>query len=169
MIHDDHPFLGTPDQRDPIRRFRGRLIAPVTIVTAGSGDRRTGLTVSSLNVVEGEPGLVQLVVGPTSDLWETAALSGGFVVHVCREEDRHLAEVFAGLRPSPGGLFAGLELTDSDWGPAIDNLGVRAFCNFTEQREVGYAGVMSGEIHHLDVGELDNPLIYFRGGYRTLD
>lgn len=168
MIHDDNPFLDTPDQRDPIRRFRGRLVAPVTIVTAGSGDRRSGLTVSSLNVIEGEPGLVQLVVGPTSDLWETAHESGGFIVHVCRDEDRHLAEVFAGLRPSPGGMFSRLELTDSDWGPVIDGLGARAYCNYTERKEAGYSGVLSGEIDHIDVGDLDNPLIYFRGGYRTL-
>ena len=44
MIHDENPFIDSPDQRDPIRRFRGRLTAPVTIVTVtprlfGSIDR----------------------------------------------------------------------------------------------------------------------------------
>lgn len=168
MIHDENPFVEPPEQRDPIRRLRGRLSSPVTIVTAGHGQRRTGLTVSSVLVVEGEPGLVQLVVGPTSDLWDTVELSGSFVVHVCSESDRHLAEVFAGLRPNPGGPFAGLEVRDSEWGPILDGLGDRALCRWLESTEVGYSGLVTGEIVSVDTGELVDPLVYFRGRYRAL-
>lgn len=169
MIHDENPFVDSPDQRDPIRRFRGRLSAPVTIVTSGGGPNRTGLTVSSLNVIEGEPGLVEMVVGPTSDLWDVVADSGTFVVHICRSSDRALAEVFAGLRPSPGGMFAGLAVTGSDFGPVIETLGDRAHCRFIDRREVGFSGVVAGEIDHIDVGDLVDPLVYFRGGYRGLE
>ncbi|MGD2061285.1 MAG: flavin reductase, partial [Acidimicrobiia bacterium] len=83
MIHDENPFAEPPDRRDPARRFRGRLSSPVTIVTAGGGRDRTGLTISSLLVVEGEPAMVELVVGPTSDLWDAVAESGHFVIHIC--------------------------------------------------------------------------------------
>lgn len=169
MIHDENPFVDAPDQRDPIRRFRGRLTAPVTIVTSGTGINRTGLTVSSLNVIEGAPGVVQMVVGPTSDLWDVVVDSGRFVVHVCRSTDRALAEVFAGLRPSPGGIFAGLEVTETGFGPVIESLGDRAHCRFTTREELGYSGVVSGEIDHIDVGDLVDPLVYFRGGYRGLE
>ena len=79
MIHDENPFIDSPDQRDPIRRFRGRLTAPVTIVTSGPPEQRVGLTVSSLNVIEGDPGSIQMVVGPTSDLWSSVAGTGRFV------------------------------------------------------------------------------------------
>lgn len=169
MIHGENPFVDSPDQRDPIRRFRGRLTAPVTIVTAGEGDDRTGLTVSSLNVIEGEPGVVEMVVGPTSDLWDVVADSGRFVVHICRSTDRAVAEVFAGLRPSPGGIFAGLEVTETEFGPVIETLGDRANCMYTGREEVGYSGVVTGEIHHIDIGDLVDPLVYFRGGYRGLE
>lgn len=168
MIHGDNPFVEAPDQRDPIRRFRGRLTAPVTIVTSGTGSDRTGLTVSSLNVVEGEPGVVQIVVGPTSDLWDVVARSRKFVVHICRSGDRALAEVFAGLRPSPGGVFAGLSVTETEFGPVIEMLGDRAYCTFTSQSEIGFSGVVTGEIDHIDVGDLVDPLVYFRGSYRGL-
>lgn len=168
MIHDENPFVDSPDQRDPVRRFRGRLAAPVTLVTAGSGAEATGLTVSSLNVVEGDPGVVQLVVGPTTDLWDVAKESAAFVIHILGKSDRHLAEVFAGLRPSPGGVFAGLELTPSEHGPVIDRLANRAYCRFLDRYELGYSGIVTGEIEAVDAAGLTDPLLYFRGSYRSL-
>jgi flavin reductase (DIM6/NTAB) family NADH-FMN oxidoreductase RutF len=168
VIHSDNPFVDDPDSRDPIRRFRGRLSAPVTIFTSVDGQDRTGLTVSSLLVIEGEPGLVEAVVGPTSDLWDAVVETGRFVVHVCGERHRHLAEVFAGLRPSPGGIFAGLTVSDSEWGPVIDDVADRAYCSFESRREVGHSGVVTGRIDRVEVDEFTNPLAYFRGQFRGL-
>jgi 3-hydroxy-9,10-secoandrosta-1,3,5(10)-triene-9,17-dione monooxygenase reductase component len=168
VIHSDNPFVDDPDSRDPVRRFRGRLSAPVTIVTAGGDTDSTGLTVSSLMIVEGEPGRIELVVGPTTDLWDAAAVTGRFVVHVCSDEDRALSEVFAGLRPSPGGIFAGLHVSQTDWGPVINRLSNRAYCTFGDRRELGYSGVVSGTIDRVEVAELNRPLTYFRGKYHTL-
>jgi 3-hydroxy-9,10-secoandrosta-1,3,5(10)-triene-9,17-dione monooxygenase reductase component len=168
MIHGDNPFTEEPAKRDPVRRFRGRLASPVTIVTTGSADSWTGLTVSSLMVIEGEPGLVQMIVGPTSDLWHALPEEGSFVVHICHQDDRHLAEVFAGLRPSPGGIFAGLDVTQSDDGPIIEQLANRVACSYVDRIELGYSGVVTGEIHSVVASSIDDPLVYFRGGYRSL-
>jgi len=168
MIHDENPFVEAADQRDPVRRFRGRLAAPVTVVTSGSDDHPAGLTVSSLNVVEGTPGIAQLVVGSTTDLWDVAEQTGAFVIHVLEEGDRHLAEVFAGLRPSPGGPFAGLDLTQSRHGPVIERLADRAYCRFLDRYEVGYSGILTGEIESVEASGLIDPLVYFRGSYRSL-
>lgn len=168
MIHGDNPFADDPDSRDPVRRFRGRLSAPVTIFTAGHEDERTGLTISSLLVIEGEPGRVEAVVGPTTDLWYLAEESGRFVVHICTAEHRELAQVFAGLRPSPGGIFAGLDVAQTEWGPVIEAVGNRAFCTFESRREVGYSGVVCGRIDQVEAVNLADPLSYFRGSFRTL-
>ena len=168
VIHSDNPCVDDADSRDPVRRFRGRLSAPVTIVTAGGDTDRTGLTVSSLMIVEGKPGRIELIVGPTTDLWDAAARTGRFVVHVCTDEERALTEVFARLRPSPGGIFAGLEVSQTDWGPVIDRLANRAYCTFEDRRELGYSGVISGTIDRVEVAELESPLTYFRGRYHTL-
>lgn len=168
MIHHDNPFADDPDSRDPVRRFRGRLSAPVTIVTSGTGEDRTGLTVSSLVIVEGEPGLVEAVVGPTSDLWDVVAATGRFVVHICSDEHRGLAEVFAGIRPSPGGMFETTTVAESDWGPVIEELGDRAYCTLESTRELGYSGLITGRVDHVDVLDLARPLVYFRGSFRSL-
>ncbi|HYF71787.1 MAG TPA: flavin reductase, partial [Nocardioides sp.] len=65
-IHSEHPFLD-PDP-DPVRRFRGRLGGAVSLVTAGAGRERAGLTVSSLLVANGDPAQVVMLVDPDSDL-----------------------------------------------------------------------------------------------------
>jgi flavin reductase (DIM6/NTAB) family NADH-FMN oxidoreductase RutF len=167
-IHNEHPFAPGPEERDPVRRFRGRLAAPVTIVTAGAGEQRAGLTISSLFVLEGDPGVVQAIVTPNSDLWDVVAATGAFVVHVCRHSHRELADVFAGSRPSPGGVFAWSEITDSEWGPVFTALEDRAYCTLLAREELGYSGVIRGSIDRVEVAETGDPLLYFRGRYRKL-
>ena len=168
MIHADHPFADLPEDRDPVRRFRGRLANPVAIITSGDEDRRVGLTVSSLFVAEGEPGRVHAVVGPNSDLWDVAAETERFVVHVCGVEASSLAEVFAGLRPSPGGLFATTNTSPSKWGPLLDELPDRLFCSLESRVNSGHSGVLVGVVDTVELSDIKDPLVYFRGTYRSL-
>ncbi len=168
MIHSEHPFQPESADRDQARRFRGRLAAGVTIVTAGPEAERTGLTVSSLLVVQGDPAQAHVVVGPTTDLWESAAETGRFVIHICRSEDRQIADVFAGLWPSPGGSFAGVAVTQSEWGPVLTDLPDRAYCSLESEAEVGWSGLLIGRIDKVEVSDLQDPIVHFRSGYRRL-
>lgn len=167
-IHSEHPFLPGPEEREPARRFRGRLPAPVTIVTSGDRQTSTGLTVSSLFLIEGEPPALQFVVGPNSDLWDVVAETRRFVVHICRGEHSGRADVFAGMRPSPGGVFSGIATKQSEWGPVIEDMPDRAYCSVTEIDEVGYSGVVTASVDAIEVTEMRDPLVYFRGRYRRI-
>ncbi len=167
MIHDENPFSPTED--NPARRFRGRLAAAVTIITAGDEVTRTGLTVSSLMVVEGDPAQVQAVITPNSDLFDIVAVTGRFVVHVCDAGNAGLADVFAGIRPSPGGIFAGSEVEQTRWGPALVDLQNRLYCSTTSVSEAGWSGILIGAIDEAAMADLTQPLIYFRGDYRHLE
>lgn len=167
-IHTDHPFVPDPGERDQTRRFRGRLTAPVTIVTAGNEDEQAGLTVSSLIVVEGEQPQIVLVVGPTSDLWDLIGETGKLIVHICRENDNGRSDVFAGLRPSPGGVFAGSPTEMTDWGPVLADIADRAYCTVAKREEIGYSGLVTARIDEIEVSNFGDPLVYFRGKYRRL-
>ena len=71
-----------------------------------AGGRPAGLTLSSTVLVDGDPGRVLGVLDEESALWD--ALRGGdgrFAVAPLRESDGQLADIFAGLMPSPGGPF----------------------------------------------------------------
>lgn len=167
-IHTDHPFVPGPDERDRTRRFRGRLTAPVTIVTAGTTHKRTGLTVSSLMVIEGEPPHIVMVVGPTSDLWDLIEETGHLIVHICRQNENGRADVFAGLRPSPGGVFADSLTEMTEWGPVLTDIADRAYCTVSKREEIGYAGLVTARIDEIEVSNITDPLVYFRGKYRAL-
>lgn len=166
-IHSEDPFAAPVDQRDPVRRLRGRLAAPVTVLTAGS-ERPAGITVSSFFVVEGEVPRTAALLGAGSDFVDEAESSESFVAHVLTHAHRATAEIFAGLRPSPGGMFASRETEDTRWGPRLVEIGDWAGCHLEEIRPLGDQLVMVGEIEQLAVTDLNDPLVYFRGSYRHL-
>ncbi|MEX0825273.1 MAG: flavin reductase family protein [Acidimicrobiia bacterium] len=165
MIHDEHPFADPEDMRDPVRRFRGRLAAPVTVITAGGPGNHSGLTVSSLVVAEGEPSHVIFLCGTNTDLWSAIVASGHFIVHVLEESHREISDRFAGIRPSPGGLFAGLDPVDTDWGPLIPSVETRAFCRFSGHTETEIYALVDGIVDRVDLSDVSRPLQYFRGRY----
>ncbi|HVL64731.1 MAG TPA: flavin reductase family protein [Actinomycetota bacterium] len=163
------PFATPPEAKTPLRRFRGRLATGVTIWTSGHADSRAGLTVSSVIVGDGEPPVIGGLVGDLTSLWDALTATGRFVVHVLDGSQSVLADVFAGLRPSPGGVFAGLEVEDSAYGPVLPFLGTRVRCRLLETRSAGYQPLVLGAVEAVEVGDLDTPLIHFRGRYRRLD
>lgn len=167
MIHDEHPFATPPEDRDPVRRFRGRLVSPVTIVTAGHADP-VGLTVGSLMVSEGKPSRVLFLCGETTDLWPAIEETGRFVVHILSADQRPMADVFAGIRPQPGGPFKDLETVAGEWGPEITSITTRARCRYELHHEVAQHLVVWGIIDEITVDDVTDPLAYFRGRYRRL-
>lgn len=167
--HDEHPFATPAEDREPARRLRGRLVAPVTVLTAGGADARAGLTVSSLMAAEGEPPHVFFLVGTATDFYEAMEATGRFVVHVLSSDDRDVADVFAGLRPNPGGPFAGLDVADGEYGPELGRFQTRAYCRFEGGTQETYHMLAWGSIDRIELSDLDDPLSYFRGAYRRLD
>jgi flavin reductase (DIM6/NTAB) family NADH-FMN oxidoreductase RutF len=166
VIHGDNPF--SPEGDDRLRRFRGRLVSPVTIITSGDNQTQTGLTVSSLFAIDGAPPLLYAAVGPNSDLFDVVQGTGKFVVHICRQGHEGLAEVFAGLRPSPGGIFASADWEPSAWGPTLNVMPDRAFCSLQNITETGWSGILMGAIDETSHTDLIEPLAHFRGRYRKL-
>jgi flavin reductase (DIM6/NTAB) family NADH-FMN oxidoreductase RutF len=168
VIHDDHPFQSAPSERDPVRQFRGRLVAPVTVVTAGEPGGEAALTVSSLMVAEGDPGSVVVLVGAATDLWNAIEWSERFIVHILGADWRGHADAFAGIRPRPGGVFTGLEVEHTGWGPVLVGASNRVFCRLGSTTALPFHHLVEGVIDKVEVADLDDPAIYFRGAYRRL-
>jgi hypothetical protein len=91
-IHSEHPFQTPAADRDLARRFRGRLGGAVTLVTAGEGLARAGLTVSSLMVAHGDPAHVLALVDPDSSLAGSPTEVGWSALVDGVVEEVHLAE-----------------------------------------------------------------------------
>lgn len=168
-IHSEHPFQPPEDQRNPLRRLRGRLPSPVSLWTSGHGDARTGLTVSSTLVADGEPGVVVGIIDPLADVWDTIAASGAAVVTMLSWGDRQLADVFGYVAPAPGGPFTVGTWTETEWGPVLDGASAWAGCRLrpAATQTVGWGLLVQLEIHHVEVGPEAQPLVHRRGRYST--
>jgi flavin reductase (DIM6/NTAB) family NADH-FMN oxidoreductase RutF len=174
-IHSDHPFATPAAERDPVRRLRGRLPSPVTVWTSGTGAGRAGLTVSS--TIVGEPDVLAGLVGSDTDLWERLEETGAAVVNVLAWRHRVLADVFAGLHPSPGGVFRTGDWTDGQYGPVLTDAAAYVLIRLREARPAGWSLLVEAEIVEVVLGEGtdrgdvtegdgEDALVYLRGRYR---
>lgn len=150
------------------RRLRGRLTTGVTVWTAGTGPAAAGLTVGSVLVADGEPPHLLGLLGDLADVLDRIRETERFVVHVLAEHQRPVAERFAGQIPVPGGPFRGLDVEASAHGPVLTELGTRVTCRLAEVTRRGYGMLVDGEIDDVRLGDLDAPLLHFRGAYRKL-
>lgn len=170
-IHREHPFSEPEDERDPVRRLRGRIGGTVSLWTAGEGAHRAGLTVSSYLVAAGEPARVLAILHPDSDLFERLEETGRAVVQLLEWRQRDLAEVFAGLMPAPGGPFRAATWEQTEWGPRL--VGASAWAgvrvddsSVAAPRDLGWSTLVEAVIDHVEIGPEDRPLVHRRGRYQ---
>lgn len=162
-IHSDHPFLPPDNERSPLRRFRGRVVAPVSLWTAYAGDRRVGWTVSSLLVADGpEPTLVGLL-DPDADLTEAIQLGDGepprFAVSLLSWTHRQLPDAFAGLAPAPGGAFRLADWRVTPYGPVVADAPGWLGATVLETRTVGWSTLLTARIDQVELGDTETDLL----------
>lgn len=165
-IHSDHPFLEPEAERDPARRFRGRLGGTVTLWTAGAEASRAGLTVSSLMVAAGEPARVLALLDPDSDLADRLRGTGRAVVHLLAWEHRDLADAFAGVAPAPGGPFRLGAFEPTGWGPRLVSAPTWAGVTLEDTRDVGWSVEVTCVLDEVTVGDDAPGLVHRRGRYQ---
>jgi flavin reductase (DIM6/NTAB) family NADH-FMN oxidoreductase RutF len=97
-----------------------------------------------------------------------AQATGAFVVQVLGVADRALAERFSEVRPPVRGPFERLAVTGSPWGPVLGGTRPRAACRLAGSSPVGHAELVEGVIEQLELPELEDPLAYLHGSYRSV-
>lgn len=183
-IHPEHPFRPSAEERDPVRRLRARLVAPVTIWAAsvaepGGRVTRAGFTVGTTTIADGAPSYVLGMLDPESELWTVAQSSGRFTVSVLQGADRNVADVFAGAAPSPGGMFSSGAWQETPYGPALAER-TWAGCRLVDSRTVGYSLLVTAAVEEVVVDPaeaiptgqagagLPDALARLRGRYTTV-
>jgi flavin reductase (DIM6/NTAB) family NADH-FMN oxidoreductase RutF len=165
-IHSEHPFLPPDDERDPVRRLRGRIGGVVSLWTTGSGPERFGLTVSSLMVAAGEPGHVLALIDPESAFADAVEQTRVAVVQLLTWDHRQIADAFAGQFPAPGGLFRMADWDETAWGPKLRDASTWAGVRVGDDlATVGWSTLVDGVIEHIDIGDASTPLVHRRGRY----
>ena len=162
-IHSEHPFLDP--EPDPVRRWRGRLGGAVSLWTSGDAEGRAGLTVTSLMVANGEHARGLALLDPDSELADVLGRTGRAVVQLLGWTHRDLADAFAGTAPAPGGPFRTGEFEQTDWGPRLVSAPTWAGVALETTTDVGWSGLVTCRVEHVEVGDDDVPLVHRRGRY----
>ena len=56
----------------------------------------------------------------------------------------------------------------TEWGPMLTDSPNRVFCTLASSIELPFHHLVVGEIEKVEVADLDDPALYFRGDYRRL-
>lgn len=171
---EDSEITDTAEAQAAARRFRdvlGHFASGVTVVTSMAGDKPVGMTCQSFSSVSLEPPLITFLPAKTSRAWPLMQRAGHFCVNILADGQQELSEVMARRGADK---FAGLEWSLSKTGaPLLDGILGYVDCTVHAVHEAGDHHIVVGRVQDMDfrTGADDStpdPLLYFRGTYRTL-
>ena len=159
------PIAPAPDARS-FRDALGRFATGVAFVTAAPDGEPAGLVVNSLASVSLEPRLVSFSPSRSSLTWSRMRRAGRFGVNVLGR--RH--EQFA-LRAAPRGAdrFQGLDWELGRGGvPLITDALASLECEIVAEHPAGDHWIVVGRVDELRISPIDEPLVFFAGGFGAL-
>ncbi|TYL45325.1 flavin reductase family protein [Nocardioides sp. BGMRC 2183] len=168
-VHDD------PEARAAARRFRdvlGCFGSGITVITTMSGDEPVGMTCQSFSSVSLDPPLVTFIPARTSRAWPLIQRSGTFCVNVLAADQEHVSATMAtrGIDKFAEISWRPAEVTGS---PVIDGTLAHLDCTIHAAYEAGDHYIVVGRVQHMETHREDaavtEPLLYFKGRYRTTD
>ena len=153
------------------RRFRdvlSQFASGVTVVTAMSGGEPVGMTCQSFSSVSLEPPLVTFIPARTSRAWPLIQRSGKFCVNVLAADQDWLSNQMASRGADK---FAGVDWvpTEATGSPLLRGTIAHLDCSIHAVHEAGDHFIVIGRVLALETGDVDDPLLFFRGRYTTTE
>ncbi len=153
-----------------LRELMRRWASGVSLVTASDAGGPHGMTVSSFSSLSLDPALVMVSLERGARTHRMVDAGGGFAVVFLKQEQRDLAERFAGGVVDLQDRFAGVSHEAS---PAGHPLPVERLayldCQVVAAHPAGTHTVFIGEVVGGEPSSPGNPLIYFNRNYRRLE
>lgn len=169
IVHDD------PEAKAAARRFRdvlGCFASGITVITTMSGEEPVGMTCQSFSSVSLDPPLVMFIPAKTSRAWPMIQRSGRFCVNVLAADQEHVS----GQMATRGiDKFAGIDWTPASatGSPVIAGTLAHLDCTIHTVHEAGDHYLVVGRVEHLEFqseeAPVTEPLLYYKGRYRTTD
>jgi len=149
-----------------LRAALGRFATGVAVITARDADGPVGLTVNSFSSVSLEPPLVLFSVARTARSLTRLEKVDSYVVNILRHGQHELSSRFAragvdkwaGAQPEIG----------LNGAPVLLETLARFECRPYGRHDAGDHVIFIGEVTHFEAAEDGDPLLFYRGGYRSL-
>lgn len=151
--------------QDLFRAVLGRFASGVTVVTVrDAAGTPHGMTVSAFSSLSLDPALILVCIGNEATTAPVMANAKTFAVNVLRDDQEAVSRRFA----SPGGhRFDGIGYSD-EGDPKLDGVLAWLQCRVVARHPAGDHEIYVGQIEQAGVHE-GRPLLYYRGGYATLE
>ena len=149
---------------EDFKRALSRRASGVAIVTAKSGERIHGMTVSAFTEVSLDPPLVLICADKKSNTLPLIREGGVFAINVLARDQHELSNRFA-VKKDEDKRFHGLEYDIGRTGaPLLRGVAVNIDCRVAAEHDAGDHVLFIGEVQ--EVRSFDHePLLYFRGSY----
>lgn len=159
-----------PDITEGLKTAMQFFSSGVTVVTAGRGDARRGLTATAFSSVSMEPPQVLVCVNRNGEAHDAIEGNGHFCVNILCESSRELAESFAGMTGKTGAAqFDGFEWVETGVGaPAYAFAQACIACSLEEAVVAGSHSIFIGKVTEVAVNPERNPLLYFNRGFHAV-
>jgi flavin reductase (DIM6/NTAB) family NADH-FMN oxidoreductase RutF len=151
------------------RQVAGSFASGVTVITTGSEGAFHGMTASAFTSLSIDPTLVLICVDRNAVTYGALHEAGKFNVNILAAGQEFLSRTFASKDSPHAHGLVGIDYKLGELGlPVLD--GVLAFfeCRVTHELDGGDHIIFVGEVDNAGVGEIEDPLLYFRGRYRTV-
>ncbi|SFJ14283.1 NADH-FMN oxidoreductase RutF, flavin reductase (DIM6/NTAB) family [Celeribacter neptunius] len=142
----------------------------VTVITAGQGAGRRGLTATAFTSVTMDPPTVLVCVNRNGQAHDAIVENGHFCVNVLCEEARDVAESFAGMTGKTGAdQFEGFEWIETRVGaPAYAFAQAAVACKLTQTLETASHSIFIGEVCEAATNPDRTPLLHFNRGFHAI-
>ena len=156
-----------PTDPQAFRDALGQFATGVTVVTAQTPDGElVGITVSSFNSVALEPPLVLFSIDRSSNSFDALSNTEAFAVNVLSLDQQDLAHRFAS---QGNNKWEGVAWHEGQTGvPVLDGVLAVFECTPSARHEGGDHVIFVARVERFDQSPEGAPLLFFRGGYRSL-
>ena len=150
---------------EEFRKLLGRWTTGVTIVTARSGEKVHGMTVSAFTEVSLDPPLVLVCCDKSSNTHLLMAEGGVFAVNILARDQTALSNKFASKKEE-WQRFDGLAWdTEVTGAPILPGTVAALDCRVVAAHEAGDHLIYLGEVQAMRLDESRDPLLYQSGAY----
>jgi flavin reductase (DIM6/NTAB) family NADH-FMN oxidoreductase RutF len=148
-----------------------RLVGGVSVITAGTGNDISGMTVTSVSSLSVDPPSLIVSVDRASSSWPLLKQHRYFGVNVLNADQTHIAERFTGKDGLKGAArFAGAEWIERASGARLLSGALAAIeCEAEDIIERHSHAIIIGRVLHVELSADDAALAYWQGNYVAID
>jgi flavin reductase (DIM6/NTAB) family NADH-FMN oxidoreductase RutF len=156
---------------DLFRSAMRNLAGGVSVITAGQGEARTGLTATSVSSLSLDPPSLLVCINRASATLAAITADRAFGVNILSAHHRHLAESFAGR----SGAWGSARYIGAEWialatgAPLLADALSAIDCTLEKLVDWQSHTIVVGRVRALRVNGGSGPLVYWRGNYENVD